>query len=69
MPSRLRLLGPPRLESDQTSELPLDRPASLGYYLAHRADWVRRSELAYLYSPEADEASAFNNLTQADLPP
>ncbi|GIW26768.1 MAG: transcriptional activator [Meiothermus sp.] len=63
MEVRLRLLGTPRLEADGVgSELPLDRPAALGYYLAQRGDWVRRSELAYLYSPEADEAAAFANL-------
>lgn len=63
MKVRLRLLGAPRLEADgAVSDLPLDRPASLGYYLAQRGDWVRRSELAYLYSPEADESSAASNL-------
>lgn len=60
---RLRLLGPPRLESaGQTRELALDRPASLGYYLVQRGDWVRRTELAYLYSPDADESAALGNL-------
>lgn len=60
---RLRLLGPPRLETARgTSDLPLDRPASLGYHLARRGDWVRRAELAYLYSPDADESSALGNL-------
>lgn len=63
MDVRLCLLGTPRLETTgSASNLPLDRPASLGYYLAVRGDWVRRSELAYLYSPEADEASALSNL-------
>ena len=60
---RLHLLGSPRLETATgTSELPLDRPASLGYYLAQRGDWVRRAELAYLYSPDADESAALSNL-------
>lgn len=63
MSPRLHLLGPPRLEqADQSHLLPLDRPASLGYYLLLRNDWVRRSELAYLYSPQADETLAFANL-------
>ncbi|MDX2006889.1 MAG: tetratricopeptide repeat protein [Meiothermus sp.] len=63
MKVRLRLLGAPRLEADgAVSDLPLDRPASLGYYLAQRGDWVRRGELAYLYSPEADESLAASNL-------
>jgi len=62
-PLRLRLLGRPRLETaDGTRELPLDRPASLGYHLAQRGDWVRRAELACLYRPDVDEASAFANL-------
>lgn len=61
--ARLCLLGSPRWESaDGTRDLPLDRPASLGYYLAQRGDWVRRTELAYLYSPDADESSGLSNL-------
>ncbi len=44
------------------ADLPLDRPASLGYFLAARGNWVRRSELAYLYYPEAEEATALANL-------
>lgn len=60
---RLRLLGRPRLETaDGVSDLPLDRPASLGYHLVQRGDWVRRAELAYLYSPDADESAALANL-------
>lgn len=66
MPSvskRLRLLGPPRLETAAgIRELPLDRPASLGYLLARRGDWVRRAELANLYCPDVDESSAFANV-------
>jgi DNA-binding SARP family transcriptional activator/tetratricopeptide (TPR) repeat protein len=64
MPLRLRLLGPPRLEVDDGSfmELPVDRPASLAYYLMGRGDWVCREELAYLYNPDADETLAFGNL-------
>lgn len=63
MPVRLHLLGPPRLEIDGTiTELPVDRPASLAYYLLGRGDWVRREELAYLYNPDADETLAFGNL-------
>jgi predicted ATPase/DNA-binding SARP family transcriptional activator len=46
----------------QTTDLPLDRPASLAYHLSVRGDWVRRSELAYLYYPDADESLAFANL-------
>jgi len=63
MSMRLRLLGSPRLDAAEASrDLPLDRPASLGYLLAHRGDWVRRAELACLYNPEADESSALSNL-------
>lgn len=63
MSIRLCLLGPPRLWKHQSvQELPLDRPASLGYVLAHREDWVGRAELAELYSPQADEAGAQSNL-------
>lgn len=63
MSLRLRLLGPPRLDADNgSSDLPLDRPAALGYLLARRGDWVRRAELADLFSPDADDASALSNL-------
>lgn len=44
------------------TDLPLDRPASLAYYLSLRGDWVKRSELAYLYYPDADESLALANL-------
>ena len=63
MSIRLCLLGPPRVWTGHVAqELPLDRPASLGYLLAHRGDWVRRAELAGLYSPQADEPAAQGNL-------
>ena len=63
MQPRLRLLGPPRLEmAGAITDLPVDRPASLAYYLIGRGDWVRRAELAYLYNPDADEGLALSNL-------
>jgi hypothetical protein len=44
----------------QITDLPLDRPASLAYHLSLRSDWVRRSELAYLYYPDANESLVDN---------
>jgi DNA-binding SARP family transcriptional activator len=59
---RLRLLGSPKLESHGTvSDLPIDRPVSLAFYLLLRGDWVRRSELVYLYYPDTEEALAQSN--------
>ena len=61
MQPRLRLLGPPRLElNGAITDLPVDRPASLAYYLLGRGDWVRRAERVYLYNP--DEGLALSNL-------
>ncbi|HZW28769.1 MAG TPA: BTAD domain-containing putative transcriptional regulator, partial [Trueperaceae bacterium] len=42
--------------------LPVDKPASLLYYLASRDGWVTRSELAYLYRPDAPEEVALGNV-------
>lgn len=59
----LRLLGVPRLDvAGNLSDLPLDKPASLLYYLARRRDWVSRSELAFLYRPDAPEKVALSNV-------
>ena len=46
----------------EVRDLPVDKPASLLYYLASRADWVGRSELAYLYRPDAPEEVALGNV-------
>lgn len=61
--TRLRLLGSPQLEhGDAIDDLPVDKPASLLYYLAVRGDWVRRGEFAYLYRPDAPEEVALANV-------
>ncbi|HLU82970.1 MAG TPA: BTAD domain-containing putative transcriptional regulator, partial [Trueperaceae bacterium] len=63
MEPRLLLLGSPLLETGAgTRDLPVDKPASLLYYLVMRADWVSRSELAYLYRPDAPEEVALGNV-------
>ena len=63
MVRRLCLLGTPHLETDGAPEpLPGNRPASLLIYLAQRQTWVARSELAFLYSPEAPEKAALSNV-------
>ena len=59
----LRLLGVPKIEQESGfDDLPLDKPASLLYYLSQRADWVSRSELAFLYRPDAPEKLALSNV-------
>lgn len=60
---RLQLLGAPRAESeDGFHDLPLNKPASLLYYLAQRGDWVSRSELAFLYRPDVPEDLALHTV-------
>lgn len=59
----LMLLGAPRADAGgMVEDLPLDKPASLLYYLARRDDWVSRSELAFLYRPNAPEHLALANV-------
>jgi len=59
----LRLLGVPKVATaGDLSDLPLDKPASLLFYLAQRGDWVSRSELAFLYRPDAPEEVALGNV-------
>ena len=59
----LRLLGVPRVAwGDREEPLPRNTPASLLAYLALAGDWVARTELAYLYRPDDDEASALQYL-------
>ncbi len=60
----LRLLGTPRFEGTQTSELSLERPLWLVAFLAARENWVSREELVLLFWSEADEASGRQNLRQ-----
>ncbi len=63
VPASLHLLGVPRQgTAGHLTDLPLDKPASLLYYLARRADWVGRGELAFLYRPDAPEATALGNV-------
>jgi predicted ATPase/DNA-binding SARP family transcriptional activator/Tfp pilus assembly protein PilF len=62
MQPRLRLLGSPQLETDGVHlDLSMDRPVSLAFYLLLRGDWVQRSELVYLYYPDAEESHAQSN--------
>lgn len=59
----LQLLGVPKLEQQgQNIAIPLDKPASMLFYLAQRADWVSRSELGFLYRPDAPEQIALSNV-------
>ena len=60
----LRLLGTPRFEGTQTSELSLERPLWLVAFLAARETWVSREELVLLFWSEADEASGRQSLRQ-----
>ena len=63
MDFRLKLLGVPKVDlKSRTSDLPLDKPTSLLYYLAQRGDWVSRSELAFLYRPDSPQKIALSNI-------
>ncbi len=63
MDFRLKLLGVPKVDlKSGASDLPLDKPTSLLYYLAQRGDWVSRSELAFLYRPDSPEKIALSNV-------
>ncbi len=63
MDFRLKLLGVPKVDlKSRTSDLPLDKPTSLLYYLAQRGDWVNRSELAFLYRPDSPQKIALSNI-------
>ncbi len=59
----LYLLGHPYAELDGARvELPTTKPTCLLLYLACRGDWVSRDELAELFRPEVDEATARHGL-------
>jgi predicted ATPase/DNA-binding SARP family transcriptional activator/Tfp pilus assembly protein PilF len=60
----LRLLGTPRFEGTESSELSLERPLWLVAFLACRETWVSREELVLLFWSEADEASGRQSLRQ-----
>jgi predicted ATPase/DNA-binding SARP family transcriptional activator len=60
----LRLLGTPRFEGTETSELSFERPLWLVAFLASRETWVSREELVLLFWSEADEASGRQSLRQ-----
>ena len=63
MPLRLGLLAKPHIVVDGTEQfIPLNKPSSLLFHLAYRADWVSRSELAFLYRSDVPEAVALNYL-------
>ncbi len=58
-----RLLASPRLEVGVTHfDVPDSAPGYLLAYLAARADWVRREEVATLMWPDAGEQAAQHNL-------
>lgn len=59
----LLLLGPPRWSSAE-GETPFlaERKFQLLAFLAHRADWISRQQLAELFWPDLDTASARRNL-------
>jgi len=60
---RLRLLGTPVAEAGgKHVEFRPERSYQLLAYLAARQDWVRRDELAHLFWPDQDNASARRNL-------
>lgn len=64
----LRLLGPPELRCGKaTLLLEAKRPHQLLAYLAARADWVRREQLAALFWPDRGERAARSNLRKVIL--
>jgi predicted ATPase/DNA-binding SARP family transcriptional activator len=60
----LRLLGTPRFEGVESSELTLERPLWLVAFLVCRETWVSREELVLLFWPDSDEAAGRQNLRQ-----
>lgn len=59
MPLFLHLLDDPHLEKNGARlEFPSSKSLSLLFYLALRGEWVSREELADLFRPESDEATA-----------
>ena len=55
----LHLLGSPTAQTDgYQTDLPLNKPSWLLFYLAYYGEWITREELAFFFRPEADEASA-----------
>lgn len=59
----LRLLATPRFErGGARHDIPDSAPGYLLVYLAARADWVRREEVATLMWPDASERAAQHNL-------
>ncbi|MFU8889498.1 MAG: ATP-binding protein, partial [Trueperaceae bacterium] len=65
MPPTLALLAPPCVsEASGERPLPANKSTCLLLYLAFRADWVSREELALLFWPEGDESSTRHALRQ-----
>ena len=61
--SRLRLLGSPLAEArGEKVAFRAERHFQLLAYLARRRDWISRDELAHLFWPDQDNASARRNL-------
>jgi DNA-binding SARP family transcriptional activator/tetratricopeptide (TPR) repeat protein len=58
-----RLLGPPRIErAGAHFDVPDSAPGYLFCYLAVRAEWVRREEVAAQFWPDASEGASQHNL-------
>lgn len=59
MPFTLQLLGIPQVQVNHNPVLITpNNPSLLLLYLAHRGEWVSRSELAFLFRPDDDETTA-----------
>ena len=60
---KLELLGHPKLVTPTgAQDVPFTKPAYLLLYLACRANWVTRDELALFFRPDADQKTARHNL-------
>jgi len=66
MPAHLILLGTPSIaHGDATRALPFERRTQLLAYLALKAGWVGRAEIAALLWPEQEAKLAYTNLRKA----
>ncbi len=62
MPADLQLFHIARAKQSDNETLSLNNPSLLAIYLAFKSDWVSRTELAFLFRPDEDEASALKQI-------
>ncbi len=62
MSADLQLFHIARAKQSDNETLSLNNPSLLAIYLAFKSDWVSRTELAFLFRPDEDEASALKQI-------